>query len=84
MAPVGAESTCGKILHLPEYIPSRGQTTNMKIWTDQTQNRQTIKSGGPRFNPRSSHTKDLKKWYLMPTCLTLSIIRYGSKVSGTI
>ena len=22
----------------------------------------------------------LKKWYLMPTCLTLSIIRYGSRV----
>ena len=22
----------------------------------------------------------LKKWYLMPLCLTLSIIRYGSRV----
>ena len=22
----------------------------------------------------------LKKWYLMPTCLTLCIIRYGSRV----
>ena len=22
----------------------------------------------------------LKKWYLMPPCLTLSIIRYGSRV----
>ena len=32
------------------------------------------------FNPRSSHTKDSKKWYLMPPCLTLSIIRYGSRV----
>ena len=26
----------------------------------------------------------LKKWYLMPPCLTLSIIRYGSRVSGAI
>ena len=34
----------------------------------------------PGFNPTSSHTKDLKKWYLMPPCLTLSIIRYGSRV----
>ena len=24
--------------------------------------------------------KDSKKWYLMPPCLTLSIIRYGSRV----
>ena len=24
--------------------------------------------------------KALKKWYLMPPCLTLSIIRYGSRV----
>ena len=29
---------------------------------------------------RLSHTKKLKKWYLMPPCLTLSIIRYGSRV----
>ena len=36
--------------------------------------------GRPGFNPRSSHTKDSKKWYLMPPCLTLSIIRYGSRV----
>ena len=34
----------------------------------------------PGFNPRSSHTKDSKRWYLMPPCLTLSIIRYGSRV----
>ena len=26
----------------------------------------------------------LKKWYLMPPCLTLSIIRYGSRVRGAI
>ena len=26
----------------------------------------------------------LKKWYLMPPCLTLSIIKYGSRVSGAI
>ena len=25
-----------------------------------------------------------QKWYLMPTCLTISIIRYGSRVSGAI
>ena len=25
-----------------------------------------------------------KKWYLMPPCLTFSIIRYGSKVSGAL
>ena len=32
------------------------------------------------FNPRPSHTKDSKKWYLMLSCLTLSIIRYVSRV----
>ena len=37
-------------------------------------------SGRPGFNPRSSHTKDLKKWYLIPPCLTLGIIRYASRV----
>ena len=37
-------------------------------------------SGGPGFNPRSSYTKDLKKWYLMPPCLTLSIMRCGWRV----
>ena len=26
----------------------------------------------------------LKKWYLMPPCLTLSITRYGTRVSGAI
>ena len=36
------------------------------------------KLGRPGFNPRTSHIKDLKKWYLMPPRLTLSIIRYGS------
>ena len=25
-----------------------------------------------------------QKWYLMPPCLTLSIIKYGSRVSGAI
>ena len=34
----------------------------------------------PGFNPRSSQTKDSKKWYFMPPCLTLSIIRYISRV----
>ena len=32
------------------------------------------------FNPRSSHTKDSKKWYFLSPCLTLSIIRYVSRV----
>ena len=32
------------------------------------------------FNPGSSQTKELKKWYLMPPCLTLNIIRYRSRV----
>ena len=32
------------------------------------------------FNPRSCHTKDFKKWYLIPPCLTLSNIRYVSRV----
>ena len=40
--------------------------------------------GKPEFNPRSSHTKDSKKRYFIPPCLTLSIIRYGSRVSGEI
>ena len=38
----------------------------------------------PGFNSMSSNTKDLKKWHLMPPCLKLSIIRYGSRVSGAI
>ena len=36
--------------------------------------------GRLEFNPRSSHTKDFKIWYLMPSCLIFSIIRYGSRV----
>ena len=35
--------------------------------------------GRPVFILRSSHTKD-SKWYLIPPCLTLSIIRYVSRV----
>ena len=31
-----------------------------------------------------SHTKDSKKWHLLPPCSTIGIIRYGSRVSGTI
>ena len=34
----------------------------------------------PRFNPTSCHTKDFKKWDLISPCLTLSTIRYVSKV----
>ena len=36
--------------------------------------------GGQGFNPWSSHTKDSKKWFLMPPCLALSTIRKGSRV----
>ena len=36
--------------------------------------------GRPGFNPRSRHTKDFKKWYLIPPCLTLSNVRYVSRV----
>ena len=36
--------------------------------------------GRPGFNPRSNHTKDLKKWYLIPPCLTLCITRYLSRI----
>ena len=39
---------------------------------------------GPGFNPRSSHTKDSMKLYLMLLCLTFSIIKYGSRVSESI
>ena len=35
--------------------------------------------GRSRFNPRLSHTKDSKR-YLIHTCLTLSKIRYVSRV----
>ena len=37
-------------------------------------------SGRLGFNSRSSHTKDFKKWYLIPPWLTLSIIRYVLRV----
>ena len=36
--------------------------------------------GRPGFNPRLSHTKDSKKWYLMPPCLTLSVISCRSRI----
>ena len=32
------------------------------------------------FNPGFSHTKDTKKWYLIPSCLILIIVRYVSRV----
>ena len=35
-------------------------------------------SGRPGFNPRSYQR--LKKWHLMPPCLALNTIRWGSKV----
>ena len=37
-------------------------------------------SGRSEFSPRWCHTKDSKKWHLMPPCLTLSFIRYVSRV----
>ena len=37
-------------------------------------------SGRPGFNSRSSHTRNSKNGSLKPFCLTLSIIRYGSRV----
>ena len=36
-------------------------------------------ANGPVQSQVESYQR-LKKWYLMPTCLTLSIIRYGSRV----
>ena len=35
------------------------------------------------FNIRSGHTKDFKKWHLIPRCLTLINIRYVSRVKWT-
>ena len=37
-------------------------------------------SGRPGFNLKSSHIKDSKKWYLIPLCLTVGIIRNVSRV----
>ena len=34
----------------------------------------------PRFNHKSSHTKDFKKLFLMAPCLTRHIIRFGSRI----
>ena len=39
-----------------------------------------MRPGRPAFNPRSRQTKDFKKWYLIYACLTLSNIRYVSRV----
>ena len=49
---------------------------NSYVWALQF-NRQSYRqwSGRPGFNPRLHHTKDL-----IPPCLTLSNIRYGSRV----
>ena len=33
-----------------------------------------------RYQSQVESYQRLKKWYLMPPCLTLSIIRYGSRV----
>ena len=39
-----------------------------------------IFDGRPAFNPRFGHTKDSKKWYLIPPCLAHSTIRQRSTV----
>ena len=57
----------GNIIHTFAYIYNNAFTHILK-W-----------SGSPGFNPRSSHTKVFKKWYLVPLCLTLSYIRYASR-----
>ena len=41
-------------------------------------------SGRTGFNPRSIHAKNSKKWYLMPPCLALRTIRWGSRVKWSI
>ena len=41
-------------------------------------------SGRLGFNPKSNHTKNQKKWFLVPPYLTLRIIRYRLRVSGAI
>ena len=52
------------------------------IFTGQWQNGLSIRQwpGRPGFNLQVKSYQRLKKWYLMPPCLTLSIIRYGSRV----
>ena len=42
------------------------------------------RSKRPGFNPRSSHTKDSNKCYLMSPCLTLLTIKYESRIRGAI
>ena len=42
-----------------------------------------IWAGRPVFNPRST-VRRLKTWYLMPPYFTLSIIKYGTRISGAI
>ena len=37
----------------------------------------------PGFNPWSSHTQKLKKWYLIPSWLTLSIIREAQSLKSS-
>ena len=60
--------------------------TVVKIWKRYTTSTTTINtgrcqwSGRSGFNPRSSHPKDSKKWYLMLSCSTLNIIGYVSRV----
>ena len=39
---------------------------------------------GVRVQSQVESYQRLKKWYLIPPCLTLSIIRYVSRISGAI
>ena len=37
-------------------------------------------SGKPKFKSKFESYQRLKRWYLIPPCLSLSIIRYRSRV----
>ena len=58
------DGVAATIQELEEYI-----TKNKKMIIRHSSER-------PGFNSRSHHTKDFKKWYLIPPCLALSDIRY--------
>ena len=48
-------------------------TGSLALWVE-------CSPGRPVSSSRLRHIKDSKKWYLIPPCLTLSIIRYISRV----
>ena len=53
-------------------VPNRAIGLMVRMFTNSPGDRGSIS--------RLSHTKDSKKWYLMPLCLTLRIIRFASWV----